>query len=231
MKTDEQNRLLKIVRDNYQEIAGQFNVTRKKHGWPELEELTKNIESGDNILDVGCGNGRLLDVLVGKKINYLGVDNSQKLIEIAKKNYPNFNFLVADILELTKVINKKFDYIILVAVFHHLPGQELRLKAFSQLKQLLSEDGQIIFSVWRLWNKLKYRKYLIKTVWQKIIGKSQLEVGDILFPWKNSRGEIVSERYYHAFTKRELKQLLNKAGFKNFKLYSDKYNYWVVINK
>lgn len=227
MKSKIQNKLLKIVRDNYQEIAGQFDVTRKKHIWPELEKIASQIKDGSSVLDVGCGNGRLLEVLENKKINYLGVDNSEELIALAKKNYPNYDFKVIDILDL-EPIERKFDFIISVAVLHHIPSQELRQQALQQLKKIAKE--QIIFSVWKMWGNQKYQKYLFKNIWQKITYQSQLDFGDILFPWKNSRGEVVSERYYHAFTKRELKRLIIKSGFKQFKIKSDKYNYWVTID-
>ena len=86
MDRQTQKNLLTLVKSSYEEIADQFNQTRKKHLWPELIELTKEIKTGDKILDIGCGNGRLLEAFGNKKVNYLGVDNSEKLINLAREN-------------------------------------------------------------------------------------------------------------------------------------------------
>ena len=229
MKKDVQIKLLKIVHDNYRDIAAQFDVTRKKYIWPELAKVLSGLKDGDSLLDVGCGNGRLIENLGNKNISYLGVDNSEELIKLAKINYPEQNFKVLDILKL-ETLTQKFDLVISVAVLHHLPSQELRLEALKKLKSVTTPGGQIIFSVWKLWSNKKYQKYLWQNIWQKLTFKSNLDFGDLLFPWKNNRGEAVSERYYHAFTKKGLKKLLNLAGLKNCKLYSDQHNYWVVID-
>ena len=229
MKEATKGKLLKIVHDNYREIAAQFDVTRKKYIWPELEKVLSDLRDGDSILDVGCGNGRLIENLKNKSVTYLGVDNSEELIKLASINYPDKNFKVLDILKL-ETLNQKFDLVISVAVLHHLPSKDLRLQSLEQLKLVCAPQGRIIFSVWRLWDNKKYQKYLFKNIWQKITFRSDLDFGDLLFPWKNNKGEAVSERYYHAFTKSGLKKLLRLAGFKNFKLYSDKHNYWVVID-
>lgn len=229
MKQETKDKLLKIVHDNYREIAAQFDSTRKKYIWPELENVLSNLREGDSVLDVGCGNGRLIENLKNKQIAYLGVDNSEELIKLACVNYPDKDFKVLDVLNLD-TINQKFNLVISVAVLHHLPSKELRLQALEQLKSVCAPQGQIIFSVWRLWDNKKYQKYLFKNIWQKITLRSNLDFGDLLFPWKNNKGEAVSERYYHAFTKTGLKKILHLAGFKNFKLYSDKHNYWVIID-
>ena len=229
MKKDVQIKLLKIVHDNYRDIAAQFDVTRKKYIWPELAKVLSGLKDGDSLLDVGCGNGRLIENLGNNNISYLGVDNSEELIKLAKINYPEQNFKVLDILKL-ETLTQKFDLVISVAVLHHLPSQELRFEALKNLKSVTTPGGQIIFSVWKLWSNKKYQKYLWQNIWQKLTFKSNLDFGDLLFPWKNNRGEAVSERYYHAFTKKGLKKLLNLAGLKNCKLYSDQHNYWVVID-
>lgn len=231
MKKSEQERLLKLVHDNYREIATQFNVTRKKYIWPELEFILSDLKEGSRLLDVGCGNGRLLENLKNKNISYLGVDNSEELIQLAKTNYPDYDFKLADVLNLTSAIKQKFDLVISIALLHHLPSKELRLKALKQLEAVTAAQGRIIFSVWKLWCQRKYQRYLIKNIWQKITFQSRLDFGDLLFPWKNNRGEAVSQRYYHSFTKKGLKNLLLKAGFDDFIIYSDKYNYWVIIKK
>jgi hypothetical protein len=58
-----------------------------------------------------------------------------------------------------------------------------------------------------------------------------MDFGDILFDWKNSRGENISQRYYHAFTKRELRNIIKKAGLEVDKLYGDGKNYYVIAKK
>ena len=66
-----------------------------------------------------------------------------------------------------------------------------------------------------------------------------MDFGDILFPWKNSQGMSISERYYHGFTKYQLKKIAHKAGLKIEKLYKGEStgmffaasNYYIVLKK
>ncbi|MEI6596849.1 MAG: class I SAM-dependent methyltransferase [bacterium] len=248
MNRQTQKNLLDLVKRNYEEIADDFNTTRKKYLWPELIKLAESVKGGDKILDAGCGNGRLVEAFRNKKINYLGVDSSEKLIESARKNYVreiasspstasrNDKWAVADILELDKLSEKDFDYIFCIAVLHHLPGEDLRLKALKQMKNKLKPGGKIIITVWNLWNQEKFIKLIFKYGLFRLLGKNlpvgevgNLDFGDILFDWKNKDGERISRRYYHAFTKNQLKKLAFSAGFKIEKLYKDKYNYYLVL--
>ncbi len=272
MDKQTQKKLLEIVKRNYEEIAEDFSETRKKHLWPELLQLTRNIKNGDKILDVGCGSGRLLEALKDKKINYFGVDTSEKLIKLAEEKYKsenyklprprpafagrqitNYKFQVCDILELSKIPEISFDYVFSVAVLHHLPGEDLRVAALKQLKNKIKPEGKIIITVWDLWSQKKFRKIIIRTELLKLFnklklmfrrkrsGKSQIaecralsisgDFGDIIFDWKNSKGEKTSRRYYHAFRKRELKKIIKKAGLRIEKIYNDKFNYYAILKK
>ncbi|MDP2708892.1 MAG: class I SAM-dependent methyltransferase [bacterium] len=243
-----QKNLLEIVRRNYEDIAEDFDTTRKKALWPELLKLAGVVKDGDRVLDAGCGNGRLLQAFGKKKIEYVGIDNSKELIEAAIKNFqfsifnfqtnPNFQFsnkiqnakfVVADVLELDKLPERDFDYVFSIAVLHHLPGEDLRVRALEQIKNKLAPEGRIVLTVWNLWTRKKFLKLILKFGLFKLMEKNKMDCGDILFDWKNSRGESLSQRYYHAFTKHELKKIISLAGLKIEKLYHDQFNYYVLI--
>jgi len=222
------DKLLALVKRNYEEIAVEFNSTRKKEVWPKMRELAAALPASANILDLGCGNGRLLEVL-SNQVKYLGIDNSEALIKLAKINYSQREFRVGDILELDQLPETNFTTIFCLAVLQHIPGRDLRLKALKQMSAKLAPSGQLIISVWNLWQNRKYRSLLFKNYWLKILGRNKLGFNDLLFPWKNSRGEEVSERYYHAFTKKELKKLARLTGFRIIELKRDQHNYWLIL--
>jgi len=271
MDKQTQQNLLDLVKKSYQQIAEDFAITRQKHLWPELLKLASQVKDGQSVLDVGCGNGRLLKAFQDRRINYVGVDSSEKLIEIAKSKFSifnfqfsnksqiqNINFLVGDILELDKIAEKDFDFVFCVAVLHHLPGKDLQIKALEQLKNKIKPGGppvsagadkragKIIITVWNLWSQKKFRKLILKQALFKLAKIFSLmsrrygrdpdfalrtsgDFGDILFSWKNSQGEKVSQRYYHAFTKRGLRKIVKIAGLKIDRLDKDKYNYYLVL--
>jgi len=229
MRLEIRDSLLQLVKDNYQDIAPHFNSTRQKELWPEIKEIVRQIQDNNKILDLGCGNGRLLSALSDKKIYYLGIDNSPKLIKLAKQNYPSYDFKVHDILNLETMLDNKFDYIFCLAVFQHIPSKALRLTILKKLRNHLNASGQIIISNWNLWASPKHRPLLFKNYLLKILGRDKLDFGDIIFPWNNPRGEIVSQRYYHAFTRRELDKLIKLAGLEIVNRIINKYNYWYIL--
>ena len=167
------------------------------------------IKKGDRILDLGCGNGRLFDLFrimgVQDKIEYVGIDGSEKFIEIAKQRYGNC-FQVADILNLPFSDNY-FDTIWSIAVFHHIPSKELRLLALKEMKRVLKDKGRIIITCWNLYQK-DYLSLLLRYFFRKIFNKSRLDFKDVFVPWGNSN----IKRYYHAFTKKELEELFKESG-------------------
>lgn len=231
MNKQTQKDLLEIVRKNYEEIAGQFNETRKKFIWPELLSIAKDTRNGDRILDVGCGNGRLLDAFADFKIDYLGVDASANLIELAKQNHPERKFVTGDILDLGVLSDYGFDHVYSVAVLHHLPGRDLRVAALRQLKNKANDDGRIIVTVWNMWDDEKKKKSVWRFFFLKLIGKNHMDFGDALFDWSSPDGTMRSQRYYHAFTKRELKGIVKEAGLKIVGFKKDQYNYYLILKK
>ncbi len=313
MDKQTQQNLLDLVKKSYEQIAEDFDITRQKHLWPEIIKLASQVKDGDKVLDVGCGNGRLTKAFAGKRVKYVGVDNSEKMIETARENSRtviadtskatsylsssgerqrdpgiqksgaqinldsrfrgndkrevvarndnnNYKFLVGDILELDKIEEKDFDYVFCIAVLHHLPGRDLRIKALEQMKNKIKPGGppasagaderagKIILTVWNLWSQVKFKKLIIKTLCEKIIRKLGLmsrrysrdpdfalrtsgDYGDILFSWKNNRGAEIGRRYYHAFRMGELKKIVKLAGLKIERINKDNYNYYITLSK
>lgn len=199
--------LLEKTKEDYNLISDQFSSTRYSV-WPELKVLGEYIKEGDKVLDLGCGNGRLLELFKGKNVDYMGVDNSEKLIEIAKKKNPGIFFQVADALNLPFPDNY-FDKIFSIAVLHHIPLDDFRNQFIKEARRVLRPGGFLILTVWNLWQKPDSLKRIIKFAILKVLRKTKLDFKDILVPWQKT-----IDRYVHCFTKNELKKLAEKAGFK-----------------
>jgi 2-polyprenyl-3-methyl-5-hydroxy-6-metoxy-1,4-benzoquinol methylase len=231
MKTQRVQELLDIVKNGYNNIAVDFDLTRKKALWPMMYEFTNLVKDDDKLLDLACGNGRLLDALEGKNIDYLGVDNSEELLNLARRNYPTRKFLLSDMLDLKNIDDKKFDYIYCLAALQHVPSRELRIDVLKKISSKLDDGGSLILSNWNLFTKPAYKHKLIKRYFLRYFKKYQEEWNDLIFPWKDSSGREKGLRYYHAFTKKELIKLAQDSGFKIVSLKKDKYNFWLHVVK
>ena len=204
--------LLKKTKEDYNLIAEDY--TRTRAFIPEdIKALGNYTLEGERVLDSGCANGRLTEVLRDKKVDYFGVDISKRLIEIAKEKYPQAKFQVADALS-SPFPNNYFDKIYSISVLHNIPSTEFQLQYLKEARRVLKSGGLLILRVWDFWKRRGALKLILKYTFFKLIGKSQLDFKDVFVPWKDSKGKILIQRYFHCFTKRELKELVKEAGFK-----------------
>lgn len=207
--------IIRQTRDNYNKIAGHFSDTRHRV-WPEFEYFKNYLQDGQNILDWGCGNGRLLLSLQEYRgIKYVGVDQSVELIKIARRTYREEIKMgrakfYCNASKTPRFSSGQFDIAFMIASFFHLPDNISRNKLLKQVFRELKPGGKLIILVWNLgsdWAKAK-----AKTDW-KIIGPN-----DFLIPWKTPQGKLLALRYYHHFTPEELRELFETSGFKIQKL-------------
>lgn len=86
---------------------------------PGIKILQKLSRDARNILDLGCGEGTRLNLLLENGANGTGVDISQKALEMGKKSYPKIKFIKAD-LEKIPLKSESFDLVYSAYVFEHL---------------------------------------------------------------------------------------------------------------
>lgn len=134
----------KHVTKVYEAIAHHFSNTRHKP-WPIVESWLSNIPFGSLVADVGCGNGKYLNLHSHYQI--IGLDKSNALTQISKSR--GHEVLLADSLDLP-FVNDRFDYCISIAVIHHFSSQSRRLEALKEIKRILRPGGQALIFVWAL---------------------------------------------------------------------------------
>lgn len=189
-------------------MASDFSVTRA-FPWEEMRRLVEQyVETGDRILDAGCGNGRLYELLKKKNVAYQGVDGSRKLVEIASRRYGR-HFSRRNLIDLSGLADNSFSLVFCVATFQHIPGEQYRLAVLNNFHRLLLPQGLLLMINWNILNQEKFRPYLQKS--GGLFRKGKFDAGDFLYPWKTTTPPIY--RYYHGFGENELAALLRRSGF------------------
>lgn len=118
---------------------------RKKRGEGRLERIIPllKLSKEDNVLDVGCGNGFLLELISSKVSNYTGLDTSKEFIDEAINIHPTHqnNFLNEDVAEHSKT-RRRYDKLFLMDVTDHIDNQNLS-EILKACKKLLKKKGKL----------------------------------------------------------------------------------------
>ncbi len=228
MKIKKAKEIIKKNKKDWNKIAHKFSNTRK-FLWPELKKLDDYVKKGDKVIDLGCGNGRLVKAFK-KPVSYTGVDLSKKLINIAQEKYKDdkdVKFIRSDVTNLP-FDDGEFDVGFSIAVFHHIPSIKLREKFLKEVTRVLKPNSYFVLSVWNLWSLKNLIRYKI---WPMIFGwrPKGLDWKDVFIPFQTQKGKV--KRYYHCFTKRELINLFKRAGFDVEKVYKTKKGNIFIVGK
>ena len=109
-----------------------------------LDQLIDIVGLEAEVLDVGCGTGMpMMGYLISRGMQTTGVDASYRMLEIAKDNLPQAEFIKADMRELS--LGRKFDAIIAWHSFFHLPAED-QPGMFKIFKDHLKENGVLLFT-------------------------------------------------------------------------------------
>jgi SAM-dependent methyltransferase len=102
-------------------------------------------ESFETLLDAGCGDGFLLNLIdnkfYGKKLT--GIDISGFVIEKNKNSFNNINFEILDISAIGLEFNNVYDVVTCSEVIEHLANWQLALK---NIYELLKKEGLLILT-------------------------------------------------------------------------------------
>ena len=148
------------VREQYNRMATVYDQRWSSYISNTLQFLKSwsKLSPTDTILDVACGTGEFERLILtdNPNQNIVGVDISEKMIEIARQklqNYPNVEFKLTSATTLPFTAGS-FDTVISANSFHYFDNPNV---ALTEMKRVLKKDGNLIildwckdFLVWRI---------------------------------------------------------------------------------
>jgi 2-polyprenyl-3-methyl-5-hydroxy-6-metoxy-1,4-benzoquinol methylase len=175
-------------------IMGKYNFFNS-NSYSMHTQIVKFVDYKKKVLDVGCAEGNLAEVLAANESEIIGIEIDQ----IAAKKAQKFcnKVIIGDIesIELSTVYDNYFDYILFADVLEHLKDPLIVLQRF---KKYLNKDGYILVSLpnisnWRMRLKI-------------LFGNFEYE----------DRG-ILDNGHIRFFNEKSAKKLIKNAGFEIIK--------------
>ena len=131
--------------NKYDKIADWWHKhTSRTYGVEQIRRAINYCSVKQTALDVGCGTGgRIIDELQKNKFNIIGLDVSNKMLEIARAQHPGIQFVNSDVMDWHS--DCTFDLIIAWDSIFHLPSK-LQEPAIEKLCGFLAKDGILIYT-------------------------------------------------------------------------------------
>ena len=156
--------------------------------------LANKIENSDyKILEIAVGTAENCIILARNKpkLNIIGIDMSEQMLNIAKNNIKNENISNIELLKMNGLnmsfIKETFDYIIISLLLHEIP-EEISDKILSGCRKILKNNGKIYILEW------EYPKKII----QKIVFLTI---------------KLFEPKEFKLFMEKDLNKYFNKNGF------------------
>jgi SAM-dependent methyltransferase len=144
-----------LVRKSYDRIAEAYHqrrINKTEINVQFLNQLRPYLPQSGSVLDLGCGGGRPISkYFADSGYDVLGVDISEKMIELANASVPNARFKVGDI-EKSDFPERSFDLIVSFFAIIHLP-RDTHAQLFKKMYKWLKEDGAILVTLGALDNE------------------------------------------------------------------------------
>lgn len=206
------------VRSTYDKIAESYAAARTQP-WPEVLDFIMEIPAGDLVLDVGSGHGRHSRPLALTGHRVVGIDFSRRLLSIGKKStsssreFRTIEWVTGEAMALP-FSDGTFDAALSIAVLHHLPSREDRVKALEEMKRVLRPGGTAFVSVWSIDHPRV----------AELLGGSPKKP-DVEIPWRLPDGSLVP-RPYHLFRESELGESVIESGLQGERFFGSGGNWF-----
>jgi len=146
---------------HYEECYAEYGDTPKGVDWTKEEQVDlryqtmleianfreKNFELSEtrSFLDFGCGLSHLYEYIAKnnlKYVDYYGLELSEKFYNESKKKFPENEYIIGDILKDSKLLKRKYDYIVMNGVF-----TEKRDMPYHEMFQYFSKMIEAIYPI------------------------------------------------------------------------------------
>lgn len=104
-----------------------------------LDFIKNYIKDNTRILEIGCGTGNFLHRLekMNKNFEVFGIDESGKMIEIARRKFQNINFQEG-LAENLPFVDNYFDFIVIIDAFYYFEDKN---KVIAECFRVLKPNG------------------------------------------------------------------------------------------
>lgn len=213
---DIEDTIIDIIKEN--EPEDYSGAIFHNNVWPvyyHLTNLRKNIlnwysfKEDADILEIGCGLGAITNMLCEKGKTVTAVELSKRRATAALyrcREKENLEIIVGNLNDVQ--FDKKFDYITLIGVLeyqgHYTESENPYVDFLKKIRQLLKPDGKLLLAI--------ENKYGLK-YW---CGAREDHTG---IPFDGMNQYLLGNRNARTFSKAELANLLEEAGFSKHYFY------------
>lgn len=255
------SQLLALSEAFYRAHAGAFDASRGHQAWPGWQRLLEWLPAPESVgtsqetkltvLDIGCGNARLVRFLddSGFQLAYTGVDANAELLMAARKRLEerpasDYQLLQQDFLASDQpgddLPTGPFRLITIMGVLHHVPGRDWRLRLLRAAAERLTKGGLLALATWQFADRERFARRSV--AWSEVgpvlgeeIDASTLESGDFLLRFGDDPS--LPPRYCHQVADAEFESWPDQLGLDALAEYradgaqGDLNRYWVLTRR
>jgi 2-polyprenyl-3-methyl-5-hydroxy-6-metoxy-1,4-benzoquinol methylase len=156
-----------------------------------------------NVLEIGCGEGRGLDLLAPKSDEYTALDKIQEIIDQLQVSYPKIKFIQGNIPPMSMLKSDTYDVVISFQVIEHIQDDKGYLK---EIHRVLKPGGKAIITTPNI------KKTLSRNPWhiREYTAEQLTNLAKSIFPTVTMKGVAGNEKVmeYHEMNRKSVNKIM-----------------------